>query len=368
MKKIKILYLITGLGPGGTEYMLKNIVSKLDKEKYELLVCALMKLTDLVEIIRPFVKRIYILNVKGFSNGFQEFWKLRRIIKYEKPNILHCFLPHANLVGRFAAIGVDCKVISSIRGQFMGRSYLNILDKLTQRLVDLYIVNSLSLKEHANAYGIRENKMLIIENGIDFEKFKSVSTPDRIKRELSISNNIIVTMVAHLRKGKGYPTMLRALAILQKERNDIYFLSVGSANVYDNETQEIMKIVKDLNLKNTKFLGYRTDISDILSITDIWVSGTLFEGQSNSLLEAMAMKKPIITTNIPENSEIVRDGREALLVPINSPLKISQAIKKLIEEKNFANKIAENAYQRVLDKYNLNKTVKKIDKLYELLN
>ena len=111
----------------------------------------------------------------------------------------------------------------------------------------------------------------------------------------------------------------------------------------------------------------RNDIPDILGISDIWISSTLFEGQSNSLLEAMAMKKPIITTNISENSEVVRHKKEALLVPIKSPRKMANAIMVLIENKQFAENLATNAYQRVYQNFNINKVIIKLLKFYDLL-
>ncbi|GAH99846.1 unnamed protein product, partial [marine sediment metagenome] len=60
-------------------------------------------------------------------------------------------------------------------------------------------------------------------------------------------------------------------------------------------------------------------------MTDIWVSSTLFEGQSNSLLEAMYMKKPIITTNIPENKEVIINNKEVILFPLKSPLNLAES-------------------------------------------
>jgi len=319
------------------------------------------------EIVKLNVKKIYILNFKSIGNFILEFAKLRNIIKKEKPNILHCFLRHSNIIGRFAAIGFQCKVIASIRVKLIEKPYFNFVDRITQQLVDIYTVNSNSLKKFIINYGIKKKPIVLIENGVDFNRFRISNNLEDIKKDLNLSDQkIIITMVAHLRKQKDYPTILRALSYLKKEI-DFVFLSVGFGTKYEDDSEKIKKLTNKFDLKNVKFLGFRNDIPNILLITDIWVSSTLYEGQSNSLLEAMAMKKPIVTTDIPENAEVVRNNREAILVPIKSPLKMANSIKRLIYDEGLAKKLAINAYERVRRNYDINVTVKKLDRLYNSL-
>jgi glycosyltransferase involved in cell wall biosynthesis len=114
-----------------------------------------------------------------------------------------------------------------------------------------------------------------------------------------------------------------------------------------------------------KFLGFRNDIANILSITNIWVNSTLFEGQSNSLLEAMAMKLPIITTNIEENREIVRHNKEAILIPVRSPSILANSIKLLLNDNTLAEALAKKAFLRVKSKYNQQDKINKLKKIYD---
>jgi glycosyltransferase involved in cell wall biosynthesis len=297
---------------------------------------------------------------------FKALFKLRRIIKIENPDILHCFLFHSNILGRFAAIGYGCKVISSIRNKLIFKKFGNVLDKITQRLVDLYIVNSNTLGNFINAYGIKKEKIVLIENGVNFEEFKSKQPKQEIKNELELPDLPIITTVANYRKQKDYPTLIKAIAYLQNDV-DLYFLAVGSRIKYDDVKQRIKILIEELKLKNVKLLDFREDIPEILSVTDVWVSSTLFEGQSNSLLEAMFMKKPIVTTNIPENSEVVRNEHEALLVPIRSPNMLAKAIKRILRDNLLAEKLSNNAYERVKKKYNMNNTLDKLKILYSSL-
>ena len=366
MKKIKILYLITGLTPGGAELTLKNIILKLNPEIYDISVCSITYTTDIFDLLKQRVKNIYFLKVKNNFDFLKAFILLRKIIKNENPDILHCFMFHSNILGRFAAISYKIQVISSIRTKLINNKFGNFLDNITQRLVDVYMVNSKTLAKFIDDYGIKRQKIILIENGIDFNKFNLKRSSEDLKKELNLPNLPIITMIANFKKQKDYPTMIKAIAYLQKDI-DIYFLAVGSGLEFEDETRKVKDLINKLNLKNIKLLGFRNDIPEILSITDIWVSSTLFEGQSNCLLEAMAMKKPIITTNISENAEVVRDGREALLVPVKTPIRMANSIYKLLKEKDYTIKVAENAYKRVHKKYNMKNTITKLKMLYNSL-
>jgi glycosyltransferase involved in cell wall biosynthesis len=273
-------------------------------------------------------------------------------------------LYHANLIGRFAAIGQKCNVISSVRNKLVNRKFSNFIDFLTQGLVDTFTVNSKALENFVVGYGISKKKIAIIENGIDINKFKPSKSIENIKKELKLKNIPTITSVASLTKQKDYPTLIRAISFVQKQL-DVNFLIVGKGTGYEDETNKIKNLIQRLGLKNVRILGYRQDIPNILAVSDVWVSSTLYEGQSNSLLEAMAMKKAIVTTNIPENSEVVVNNKEALFIPIKSPVNLSDALIKLLNDKKLAKKLGENAYKKLKADYDIKQTIRKIEDLYK---
>lgn len=363
MRKIKLFYLITGLTAGGAEIMLKRIISRLNLRKFDIIICSITQELDLFNDLKPFIKSLYCLDVKSVLNGPKSLVQLRKILLQEDPDILHCFMPHANILGRFASLGLKMKVISSLWVVLLKKKYLTIIDIITQKLVDIYTVNSYSLKHFVTRFGLKSKKIEVIESGIDPESFIISRDIAELRKELNLTKKPILTMVAHLRKQKDYPTMIKAIALLQNKM-DFTFLSCGYGNKFEDETIKIKKLIKKLNLNNVKLLGFRNDVTEILALTDLWVSSTLYEGQSNSLLEAMAMKKAIITTDIPENAEVVRDGKEAFLVPIKSPGIMAEKINFLINNNDIARRLSKNAYTRVKKNYHINKTVEKIEKLY----
>ena len=162
MKKIKILYVITGLTPGGAELTLKNFILNLNPRVFDISVCSITDTKDLVHLIKDKVRKIYFLGTNKFFESLKALIKLRKIIKEENPDILHCFMFHSNILGRFASMGCRCKVVSSIQTKLIGNKYGNFLDRISQRLVDSYMVNSRALFEFISDYGLKEKKIFLI--------------------------------------------------------------------------------------------------------------------------------------------------------------------------------------------------------------
>lgn len=350
MEKITVFYLITGLHPGGAENVVYKLVTA--SKKTQPVVCSIIPGGAIAQKLQAAGIPVYDLGVTSPLQSVHAYVRLRKILKKYKPQILHCFLFHANLLGRIAAWGMSLKKISSIRVKLNGFRYEHVLDFLSHRLVDYYTVNSHALQKYVVRYGIPAKKVALIENGI-------AVTPLRKKKHALLT----ITSVAHLRKQKDYPTLLRALAIIQKTHS-CRLLIAGSWTSYENELDKLKKMVKELKLKHVHFLGYCKNVPAVFAETDIYASATLYEGQSNSLLEAMAAKLPIVTTNIPENSEVVRNGKEALLVPCSTPAAMATALLKMINDKQLRDRLARNAYRRVHEKYSFATTLKKTEDLY----
>lgn len=363
-KKIRILYIVTGLTAGGAELHLSKLINNLSLNKFEPVVCSLTSTYDILQLIKDNTKSIYILNARKKRDSINIILQVRKIIKITNPDIVHCVMFHSNIIGRIAAIGLKKTIISSIRTRLVYNKIGNFIDFISQALVNFYFVNSKSLQNFVSNYGIRKNKISIIENGIDFNDFIPTKTKEEIRRELNLSNLPILCTVANFKAQKDYPTIIKAISLIKNEFDFIY-LVVGKGLRFEDQGDIIKQLVNHYNLTNVKFLGFRNDIPNILSITNIWVNSTLFEGQSNSLLEAMAMKLPIITTNIEENREIVQHNKEAILIPVRSPSILANSIKLLLNDNTLAETLAKNAFLRVKSKYNQQDKINKLKKIYD---
>lgn len=361
--KIRILYVITGLTSGGAELHLSKIINNLSLNEFETVVCSLTPTDDILQDIKDTASSVYLLDARKKSHFIKIILKVRKLIKIVNPDIIHCIMFHSNLVGRIAAFGLKKVIISSIRTKLIFNKIGNLFDFISQPLVHYYFVNSNALGKFISRYGIRKTKINIIENGINFNAFVPTKSKETIRKELGLPHHPIVSTVANFKAQKDYPTIIKAINFLKNEIEFTYLI-IGKGLRFEDQGPRIKQLVKQYNLSNVIFLGYRDDIANILSITDIWVNSSLFEGQSSSLLEAMAMKLPIITTNIEENREIVRHNKEAILVPVSSPHKLAQSIKLLLKDQQLSQSIAKNAYLRVKMKYNQKDKINKLKNAY----
>ena len=143
------------------------------------------------------------------------------------------------------------------------------------------------------------------------------------------------------------------------------FLFAGNGPLLD----KIKKLVNKKNLdKYIKFLGSRSDAPDLLRSCDVFFLPTVSESQCNALIEAMHYKCPIVTTDIPENKEILENMKEALLVSVRSPKEMAFAIDELLNNKKLKDKLIHNAFKKS-GLFSVDKMVSSYERIYKgLLN
>lgn len=341
---MRILYLITGLSVGGAENALYSLARNLDK-RYEPIVCAAVEDGPLRKKLEQSGLKTIYLGYRPFID-IRAFFRLRKMIRRYKPDILHSFMFHSNMLARFAAIGTGCKVICSIRIREMEKPWHTRLDRLTSFLVDRYTANSESIRKHLHGF----KDVQVIPNSVDPGRF-DVKASKELQSPAAL-------MVANLRKQKDHITAVRAFS-----KVDANLYIAGGYTRFESEKEKIENEIEKLGLqKRVKLLGHREDVPSLLKAADIWLSTTLYEGQSNSLLEAMAAGVPIVTTDIPENREVVEDGKDALLVPARDPEKTADALNKLLEDTKLAKSLSDSAYRKAILR-----TPKKMAKRYQEL-
>jgi len=363
MQKIKVLQFITGLHLGGAEKMMLRTIEHLDHNKFDLQVASLVGGELEKEISGKFP--LHLFNTPHLFDFFTAINKLHRLIKKEEYDLIHSYMFHANIIARIAAVGTNAKVISSIRIKEIKYWHHTLIDALTSFLVDKYTCVSESVRQFViKKEHLRPEKILTIPNAIDFNQFPKKVNILAKKKELGIDEKTPVIMsVANLRKTKDYPTLFNALAIVLHTQN-VHLLVVGSGEA----EEAYRKIPAALGIsENVHFLGFRDDVFELIMASDLCVLSTFYEGQSNALLEYMALKKPIIATDIEENREVITNGKEGILVKEKNPTQMAEAILHAITDKKTATTMANNAYARVTKEHNITTTVRSTEELYQTL-
>ena len=252
-------------------------------------------------------------------NNIKAYNELKRIIKNNNYNIIHCHTPVGGVLTRLAARNVrknGTKVIYTAHGFhfFKGAPIFNWvlyypLEKLMSHFTDCLITINNEDYQIARKKFKAKKIALVHGVGMNTEKFnKEITEEDKTnkKKELGIKDNdIVFTYIAELNKNKNQIFLFDVIKEIKKKHRNIKLLLVGRCNNEQFYKQEIEK----RNLVNeVELLGNRTDIQEILSITNIYLASSIREGLPVNIMEAMYMKLPIIATNNRGHNELLKNG------------------------------------------------------------
>lgn len=352
--KLKIGIVITGLGVGGAENHLLKILPKL---KVPVFVISLTNLDQMGSFIENKGIKVYYLGLKkNLLNLPFVIHRFRKIIGKEKPSILDSYLIHANIFTRlFGRIKSVNKIICSVRSDYSYMKVINFIDRLTKNKVDLFIPNSSSLVPYLKKNGVSEKKIKVLYNCIDLnDLYSKVDSNYSLRKELNLSSDrIIILSVARLQKVKCIETSVKALSHLDK-KFVLVLAGDGPQNFF------LKNLAKERHLEDrVYFLGTRKDVPNLLNSSDIFILSSEIEGMSNSLLEAMAMGKRCVVSNIPQNKELIKDEINGLTFNLYDAVDCAKKIENIIGSNSYGIK----AKQNIIDNHDVNKIVEQYLKI-----
>jgi glycosyltransferase involved in cell wall biosynthesis len=183
-----------------------------------------------------------------------------------------------------------------------------------------------------------------------------------VKRELRLKDDDkTIGIIGMLHENKGHRYFIEAASFLSSRKPEARFLIIGDGEL----REELKRQVNELGLDNTVlFLGHQENMPEIYSFLDIFVIASDSETFGLSLLEAMAAKKAIITTDCGGPSEIIQNGRNGIIVPIRDPKTMAEKIEYLLDNSAQSEFLSGNA-QKDVEKYDISFTVRKIQQIYE---
>jgi len=203
---------------------------------------------------------------------------------------------------------------------------------------------------------------MVIPYGVDLRKYQ---LGNGVKKRESIglsADDKIVGMVGRLVPQKGHVYLIDAAELVIKKFPDVKFVIVGDGELKD----QLLEKVRARNLeKNFRFLGFRSDVNELLWTFDIFTLPSLYEGLPNVVLEALASSLPVVATPVDGTKEAVVDNETGFLVPVKDVEGLANALIKLLSDPALARRIGKNGRKRVEDVFSLEKQVKSFEKLYE---
>ncbi len=284
-------------------------------------------------------------NIKNVRTYIKE---LKKIFKKEQFDVIHLYRLQPNLLGTFIAYKVNRshRIINHITGLGMAFTKKSIKYKLIQFIVKSgYKINSkifnaqliFQNNEDKKELGNYKDFMVVKGSAVNEDKFfPEVTVNEELQKDIlktANSKTINLIFVSRLLKQKGLTYLIKAVKDFNlKDNNTKLNLIIAGWIDTNNPDSFTESEIKELgSIDSINFLGRRTDINQLIAISDIAILPTFYrEGTPRFLLEAMAMKKPIITTDMPGCNHLVKDSKNGILVKPKSSEEIIKAIEKLI--------------------------------------
>lgn len=335
----RLALLIRSLDYGGAERHLLTLSRALDKERFSVTVLHFYPGGRLEDELKASGVSLVSLKKTGRWDLLRFPVRLVRHLKTVRPDVIHSFLVEPNLLTVFLKpLFPRAHIVWGVRASRVHFEHYDWFSRLNFRLqcflsrfADLIIFNS----ERGRAFHIGEGfpakKSVVIRNGIDTERFK----PDReaglrVRAELGVgADATLVGHVGRLDPMKDHPTLLRAAALVCRERRDVYFLCVGTGA--GDYTNELRRLATELGIsEKVIWAGGRADMPAVYSSLDLLVSSSFSEGFPNVIGEAMACGVPCVVTDTGDSAMIV--GETGLVVEPRNPSALFAAIISLMEK------------------------------------
>lgn len=370
---LSILFVIDGLEFGGGERTFLQLIQGLTPEGYGIHVATSPE-GDFSKILNEMGIDVVPLNMKRRVN-VKNIKRLSEIIRERKIDIVHSQGGRADFYARMAAkmLKPKVKIVNTVAMPVKGydvsvlrKGIYWFFDRFSERCVDRFIVVSEVLREMLlSSYKIQAAKVIKIYNGIELSEYHPDDSGEsfrKIRKEFNIGEDVfLIGAVGRMVWQKGFEYLIESIAEIIETLPQSKILIVGDGPL----RAEMEALGERLKIgKNIIFTGFRSDIKEILSAVDLLVIPSLLEGFPVVTLEAMAMAKPIIATNIDGITEQIRDGIDGILVLPNNPSALAKAAIRVFSDKKLARTMGLSAREKVEQEFSVEKMVAETEKVY----
>lgn len=360
---MRILFFIDSFPAGGKERRLVELMKGLHAQPgYEFELVIMTRDVHYKEVF-DLCKQVHFV-VRKTKKDFSVFGQFHRICKDFKPDIAHCwdsmtavYLVPLSFVHRFKLVNGMVADTPAVTG-FCNTNWLR--GKLTFPFSKAIVGNS---QAGLNAYGAPARKRHCIYNGFSFTRSENLVESKVMRQRLAIETPLVVGMVASFSRFKDYPVYYKAAEQLLSERKDITFLAVGDFTDSDASLAGVSPELRSY----FRFLGRRSDAESLINCMDVCVLATFTEGISNSIMEYMALGKPVVATDGGGTKEIVEDGKTGYLVQAGQPAELADKMRILLNDPGKRAEMGKTGQEKVKAQFLLTTMVERYIGLYNKL-
>ena len=366
IRQLKIVHLVTSLEVGGAQHNMLLGLPNLDRSRYKHILISIM---DRMQMKQQFQEVGIEVHTLGLSKrtDITAALRLRSLLKTIRPDILHTYLIHGNVLGRIVGrlAGVPMIIGSELTIGQAGRIG-RLATKLTNPLTDAVEVNSETGGKSAfTDLGVPKSKIEVVLPGLDLEGFGGTEQRSQVRSEIGVEDDEhLVLYVGRLRTVKGVEYGIRAFATALEKHDKMKLALAGEGDQRGN----LESLCDDLGIqKHVKFLGPRKDLSDVLSASDSVIMPSINEGFPRVAIEAMASSKPVVATRVGGTPEAIINGQSGILVPSKNIKAMAEAIVNIASDSGLATRLGIAARKRVEQHYSASRYVSRLDEMYTRL-
>ena len=362
---MKALLLCQNLNVGGAEELLRATSARLPAEGVDTAVVAITRRGPLAQEIARAGTPVYLATGQPGPRDPAAFVRLVRLLRYERPDVVHTFLLNACLYGRLAAIFARVPLIlAAEQNVYTAKKrrhahFERLLATGTFRVVACCQVV-------ADAYhrqtGVASEKIAVVYNAVAFDPLPSAEERASARALLGLRPDaLVVGTLGRLTEQKAHRTLLEAVARLALRLPHVALVIAGDGPLRGElEAQAVRLGLGD----RVRFLGVRRDRATLYGAMDVFALPSLWEGLSLSLIEAMGAGRPLVATAVGGNPEVIEDLRTGLLVPSGDPRALAEALESLLRDPQLSRTLGAAACEAARTRFGIDRHVAEIADLY----
>ena len=375
---LKVVHVINGLGTGGAERSLAEMLPFLRDRGIDSIVVTLYERPEGVEArVR---ERGFDVRRLRSSTPWGRARELRGLLRSERPDVVHTTIFESSLAGRLGAAGTGVPVLTSLVNVLYSGGRLRDPNvrrwKLeAARFVDAWTARHLTARFHAITQAVKDaavetmridpGLVTVIWRGRDPERLGRPSDERRARARARLElpdDAEVVVNVGRREHQKGQHVLLEAAATLCADRPNAVVLVAGREG---HASAPLQRRRRALGLEErVRFLGHRDDLPDVLAAADVFAFPSLWEGLGGSLIEAMALGLPIVASDVPAIREVVDVGRNALLVPPGDAPALAGRLADLLDDRERSRELGRVSRRRFEEHFTLARSAERMIELY----
>jgi glycosyltransferase involved in cell wall biosynthesis len=371
MSRVKVLFLMPQMGMGGSERLVHNLIRGMDRSRF----CPSLAWFYEAEALQEFrdlqVPLYYVPKTKRID--FSTMRRLAKIIQAEKIDIVSAqhFMPAV-----YAYYG--CNLAAKKALVFTAHSRWEIEDTpFKWRVAGGYLLRRIAASIGVTpdvssaiqrVFRLKGSRVVTIENGVELGLFAGEKDVGGLRRSLGIADgDVAIGIVANLKRVKNHLFLLQAFARVAEENKHVKLLVIGRGfkGEADNTEEELRLFVNNHRLGGrVLFLGYRTDIPELLKVMDVYCLASLREGLPIGLIEAMAAGLPVVATNVEGIRDVITPNVNGLLVGIGEVTALKDALVGLIRDPHLRHRLGKAGTNTAIQRYSLQRCIREYQQLF----